>query len=448
MSMTEELEIRQDYISPGRKNRPGYVLHPEWLTIHETGNYNSGADARLHAKYIKGDAAASRPASWHFTVDDIIIYQHLPLNENGWHAGDGTNGPGNRKSIGIEICVYKECDRVKAYQNAAWLAAKLLRDYKYTVARVKQHYFWTAKNCPADLRAGKYGGWDGFLDQTRAFLAQDQPTPTPVIYIVQAGDTLGNIAAEHGLALQQIVDLNKDTYPTLEKNPNLILPGWRLIVAQPPAQEQTQGTVIIGAPQITKGQIKAWAKSKNAHQRYLDVIDLFWEQGVKMGMRPECALAQAAWETGYGHYGGVVKPEQNNWGGIKIANPSAETAADHETFATPYDGVRGVYNHLGIYCGVAPDGKVHPRYYTTLEKAMNEGWLGRIKTLEGLGGLWAPNKKYGENLAGLVLQMESTPIPPEEPGEPGEEPKPELTAELVLKEIEELIRRWKEECQK
>ncbi len=33
--------------------------------------------------------------SWHFTVDDSVVYQHLPLDENGWHAGDGTNGTGN-----------------------------------------------------------------------------------------------------------------------------------------------------------------------------------------------------------------------------------------------------------------------------------------------------------------------------------------------------------------
>ncbi|WP_250540012.1 hypothetical protein, partial [Bacillus subtilis] len=24
--------------------------------------------------------------SWHFTVDDSVIYQHLPIDENGWHA--------------------------------------------------------------------------------------------------------------------------------------------------------------------------------------------------------------------------------------------------------------------------------------------------------------------------------------------------------------------------
>ncbi|AME08046.1 hypothetical protein AUL54_17845 [Bacillus sp. SDLI1] len=45
------------------------------------------------------DIAVSR----HFTVDDSVVYQHLPLDENGWHAGDGTNGTGNRKSTGLKF---------------------------------------------------------------------------------------------------------------------------------------------------------------------------------------------------------------------------------------------------------------------------------------------------------------------------------------------------------
>lgn len=28
----------------------------------------------------------------------------MPIVESGWHSGDGTNGSGNRESVGIEIC--------------------------------------------------------------------------------------------------------------------------------------------------------------------------------------------------------------------------------------------------------------------------------------------------------------------------------------------------------
>ena len=158
--------ITKDYIPRGRRNRPGYPLTPRYITIHDTANTNAGADAKAHAGYVKGDAAASIPASWHFTVDDTVIMQHLPLNENGWHAGDGSNGPGNRQSIGIEICENRDGNRARAEKNAAWLTAKLLRDYSLGLDRVKQHHHWSGKNCPRVLR-GRASGWNSFLEAVR-----------------------------------------------------------------------------------------------------------------------------------------------------------------------------------------------------------------------------------------------------------------------------------------
>jgi N-acetylmuramoyl-L-alanine amidase len=156
------MQIVQDFIPKGRRNRPGYKLEPRYITVHDTANTSAGADAKAHANYVKSAAAAAIPASWHFTVDDKVIYQHLPLTENGWHCGDGTNGPGNRQSIGIEICENSDGNRAQAEANAAWLTAKLLRDYGLKITDVKQHYDWSGKNCPNVLR-GRPGGWAGFL---------------------------------------------------------------------------------------------------------------------------------------------------------------------------------------------------------------------------------------------------------------------------------------------
>ncbi len=171
------LQIVQDFIPKGRRNRPGYKLNPRYVTIHDTANPGAGANAKAHAAYLKGAAAAAIPASWHFTVDDKVIYQHLPLNENGWHAGDGTNGTGNRQSIGIEICENRDGNRTEAEKNAAWLVAKLLKDYGLGLDRVKQHYDWSGKNCPRVLR-GRKGGWAGFLAAIEAHL---KPATLPKI---------------------------------------------------------------------------------------------------------------------------------------------------------------------------------------------------------------------------------------------------------------------------
>ena len=163
-------EIIKDYIPEGRRNRPGHAMSPLWITVHDTGNPHAGADARAHAGYLKGNTAAGIPVSWHFTVDDSQTYQHLPLNESGWHAGDGRHGDGNRRSIGVEICMNSDGDRRAAEERAADLIAQLLAtigSLKSFPESIKQHRDWSGKNCPAVLR-GRHGAWSGFLDAIKS----------------------------------------------------------------------------------------------------------------------------------------------------------------------------------------------------------------------------------------------------------------------------------------
>lgn len=160
------MNIIQDFIPAGRANRPGkQLIGPKYITIHDSGNASTGADALAHAKYLKGDSAASRPASWHFTVDDKNVVQNLPLGEVAWHAGDGS-GPGNSSSIGIEICENADGDRAKAEEKAAELVAFLLKTYKLGIDAIVQHNKWSGKNCPRIIR-GRPGGWEGFLQKVR-----------------------------------------------------------------------------------------------------------------------------------------------------------------------------------------------------------------------------------------------------------------------------------------
>lgn len=160
------MNVVQDFIPAGRNNRPGILMQPVFITIHDTANASKGADALMHAKYLKGDECANRPASWHFTVDDKQIVQHLPLNEVAWHAGDG-NGPGNMTSIAIEICENADGDRDKAEDNAAWLASDLLK--RFSVEDIVQHNHWSGKNCPHVIRA-RENGWNEFLERVNAYM--------------------------------------------------------------------------------------------------------------------------------------------------------------------------------------------------------------------------------------------------------------------------------------
>jgi len=159
------MEIVQDFIPENRGNRPGYAMKPEFVTIHDTANPN--ATALNHAAYLSRNSIAERlPVSWHFSVDDMNIVQHLPCNESGWHAGDG-NGTGNRRSIGIEICEFADTNRRrKAEENAARLAAYLADKFSIPVECIVQHHHWTNKNCPRILRA-RAGGWEGFINMVK-----------------------------------------------------------------------------------------------------------------------------------------------------------------------------------------------------------------------------------------------------------------------------------------
>lgn len=160
-----DIKIVQDFIPVGRNNRPGHVMKPEKVTIHLTGNKAETADAANHVKYLKGDDAAKKPVSWHFTVDDHpLVYQHLPTNENGWHAGDGSEGPGNRKSIGIEVCEYEGINQAQAWLNAAKLTALQMFIHNLKIGDIVQHNVWSGKNCPQDLRANNGAGWKKFLE--------------------------------------------------------------------------------------------------------------------------------------------------------------------------------------------------------------------------------------------------------------------------------------------
>jgi len=161
-------------------------------------------------------------------------------------------------------------------------------------------------------------------------------------------------------------------------------------------------TPIVDGPHISVERAIEWAKTKGADQRFIDVAPFYWQYGEMIGINPEIMYAQAAKETNFGKYTGNVKPEQNNWAGIKIYSPTGDKAEDHESFASPEDGVRAHYNHMCAYVGIAPIGEPHARYNIV----KNLAWAGSVKYAEELGTKWAPDYTYGYSLvARYVIDM-------------------------------------------
>lgn len=162
-------------------------------------------------------------------------------------------------------------------------------------------------------------------------------------------------------------------------------------------------TPLMGKSQISLETAKKWAKNKGAHQRFIDIADIYWKYGEITGIRPDILYAQAAKETGYGKYGGAVLPEQNNWAGIKTKTGIGDATYDHESFETPDDGVRAHFNHMSAYIGLEPVGEPHGRYFNV--KSIS--WAGTVSTLEELGGKWCPDLYYGYSiLHNYIEEME------------------------------------------
>lgn len=173
----------------GSACRPGYALKPEYITIHNTGNTSKGADADNHAMWLRG-GGKDQTVSYHYAVDDKQAVLIIPENENAWHAGDGKNGTGNRKSLAIEICENSDGDLKKATDNAVLLVQELMKKYGIPISKVVQHKYWINKQCPRRLLKGEPYTWDEFLKKVRGNATDKNAGSKPFMVQAPAGTLL------------------------------------------------------------------------------------------------------------------------------------------------------------------------------------------------------------------------------------------------------------------
>ena len=169
------MNIVQRIIPKGRHNRPGVRRTPKYVIMHNTAN--PGATALGHARYLE---TTPETKSWHFTVDDVNVVQHLPLEESGYHAADGKYGPGNLYGIGVEVCEFEDAKRqAAADEKAAELVAWLLRKYGWGIDKVRTHreFSPSRKNCPRKLLPK----WDQFLKAVQKHMGNANTTPHPIL---------------------------------------------------------------------------------------------------------------------------------------------------------------------------------------------------------------------------------------------------------------------------
>ncbi|WP_150526891.1 peptidoglycan recognition protein family protein [Roseibium sediminis] len=144
----QSLNLKIEMVAPGRPNRSGKKINPQYITIHNTSNTSKGADADAHSNLIRNKGyymwkGEKRYVSWHYTVDDNKVIKHIPIWERAIHAGKG-----NGQSIAIEVCMNQGINQQAANDRAARLVACLLHDLKLNKSRIVPHKHWTGKNCP------------------------------------------------------------------------------------------------------------------------------------------------------------------------------------------------------------------------------------------------------------------------------------------------------------
>ena len=160
-SLKRECNIKQIPLPASNPVRQRSIpMKPQFVTVHSTQNY--GADALQHARAMNNGVLRH---AWHFTIDPRITVQHISLNESGRHADSG--GPGDKFSIGIEMCERQGDNLVSTFDRTAKTVAILMKEYDIPLRNVVPHYYWTKKNCPIVLMDGGRPGfkWSWFLSR-------------------------------------------------------------------------------------------------------------------------------------------------------------------------------------------------------------------------------------------------------------------------------------------
>jgi hypothetical protein len=166
----------------------------------------------------------------------------------------------------------------------------------------------------------------------------------------------------------------------------------------PPEEAPPEGIPIIGEGMAGQTELSAFLLNNNPGADPVfaeELAALYLEESAIEGINHDIAFVQMCLETGFLRYGGLVKPEMNNFCGLGALND------DHpgESFPNPQIGVRAHIQHLKAYAsdeGVNQE-LVDPRYR----------WVryGSAPTVEKLTGAWAADREYGIKIRGILERL-------------------------------------------
>lgn len=160
---------------------------------------------------------------------------------------------------------------------------------------------------------------------------------------------------------------------------------------------------IISETNIDVNQVKEWMKKNNATDTFVGLADLYYKYCKDHGgVNPVIAYLQAAKETGYGKFTGVLKEEYCNPCGLKTSAGGGDYDIDaHQKFNNWDEGVQAHLDHLALYAGAAG----YPRTNNTYDPRHFASILGKAPTVVSLGGKWAGSSTYGTEIISMYNKL-------------------------------------------
>ena len=166
---------------------------------------------------------------------------------------------------------------------------------------------------------------------------------------------------------------------------------------------------IMGSGNTSVNQMVAYYKANATYPSYYATSDapnietfcqIYYDECIAEGIKPEVAFCQAMLETGFLRFGGQVNISQFNFAGLGATDNGAQGAS----FPTVREGIRAHIQHLKAYASSEPlvNPCVDPRFSLVKRgSAKYVEWLGQQENPEGKG--WATAKDYGYNIVRLYM---------------------------------------------
>ena len=161
---------------------------------------------------------------------------------------------------------------------------------------------------------------------------------------------------------------------------------------------------ILGTPMATQQQCVRYLTRNNPNPNLNvsaeEIVAYYYEEGLREGIRPDVAFAQALKETGFFRYGGTVTPDQNNYCGLGTTSATVKGIY----FENPQMGVRAHIQHLLAYSSTRlPSTEIVDPRYKIVRKVYGSKTLNKWYDLNGR---WAvPGKGYGQEILSMFRDI-------------------------------------------